>query len=754
MIIHEELIGGYILISKIKISNIASYDETGIELNSLDKFNFIYGNNGCGKSTLSKVLEQPSNFLNSEVISEDSVHKTLVYNKNFINQHFNASHEIPGIFTLGKEAVTTQDEIKEREDRVNHLNERLPTQKEQLKSDEDSLLNLNLMFIERTWELKKKYDDVFSDVLIGARGSKSAFNQTLISKIEMIDDSNIEDLQTLKERSHTLFKQRHELKPSLTFPNLAFIGDLQIDLLQEKIIGKQDLDISNMIRELNLDDWVLEGTGHLHTTNNKCPFCQQDLPSFITSQLEEYFDKTYFSKLELLKKIKFDSTKAWQMLIKYLMELELIYEEIIDQGRLLFIVELTQRQLQDFEQSIEKKIDEPSLVLSSLNYDDYLLELKTFLESSENKINEYNKMIENIRVEKELLTNKVWNFLALEIKVDYDTYLEQTRKLERIVESRTRSVNKTIESIENIQQEIIGLKASIVGVDESVNNINKQLNAFGFTNFHLATTPEKGVYKILRPSGEMADETLSEGEKTFITFLYYYNLVFGNSTAEEGSISKILVIDDPISSLDSKVLFIVSTLIQNLIFETNKNNSLIKQIFVLTHNTYFFKEVTNRIENDCTFHILTKRDNKTFINSYDKNPIKNSYQLLWEELNMSLENSISVCQNIMRRILENYFSFTGNINLSSLATHFEGEDLLIYRSLISWLHDGSHSTLEDLFVALDSEGKQIYFNVFKTVFIKSGHEAHFEMMVNTTFTNENKYIFEPSVATESIPVLH
>src|SRR5690606_26359601 len=115
--------------------------------------------------------------------------------------------------------------------------------------------------------------------------------------------------------------------------------------------------------------------------------------------------------------------------------------------------------------------------------------------------------------------------LALEIKAEYDTYLEQRRKLERIVESRTKSVDKAIESIRQVQKEIMELKASIVGVDESVNNINKQLIVFGFTNFHLATTPEKGVYKIFRPNGEIADETLSEGEKTFITFLYYYNLV-------------------------------------------------------------------------------------------------------------------------------------------------------------------------------------------------------------------------------------
>ena len=99
------------------------------------------------------------------------------------------------------------------------------------------------------------------------------------------------------------------------------------------------------------------------------------------------------------------------------------------------------------------------------------------------------------------------------------------------------------------------LKASVFGVDDSLDNINKQLNVFEFTNFHLATTPEKGVYKILTPNGEIADETLSEGEKTFIALIYYYNLVFGNSSAQEVRISKILVIDNPISSLNSKIFF-------------------------------------------------------------------------------------------------------------------------------------------------------------------------------------------------------
>lgn len=65
---------------------------------------------------------------------------------------------------------------------------------------------------------------------------------------------------------------------------------------------------------------------------------------------------------------------------------------------------------------------------------------------------------------------------------------------------------------------------------------------------------------------------------------------------------KIVVIDDPVSSMDSGALFIVSALVREMI-EVCYNNTdyrsykvdgdYIKQIFILTHNIYFHKEITH-----------------------------------------------------------------------------------------------------------------------------------------------------------------
>ncbi len=67
---------------------------------------------------------------------------------------------------------------------------------------------------------------------------------------------------------------------------------------------------------------------------------------------------------------------------------------------------------------------------------------------------------------------------------------------------------------------------------------------------------------------------------------------------------KIILIDDPVSSMDSQVLFFVSTLIRRLIAKKGKGkdqhgnnliyqlkNENIEQVFILTHNIFFYKEV-------------------------------------------------------------------------------------------------------------------------------------------------------------------
>ena len=62
----------------------------------------------------------------------------------------------------------------------------------------------------------------------------------------------------------------------------------------------------------------------------------------------------------------------------------------------------------------------------------------------------------------------------------------------------------------------------MTSVQPTVDAINRSLQAYGFNGFSIVPSPKDDKrYQIKRPNGSIASETLSEGEETFISFLYY-----------------------------------------------------------------------------------------------------------------------------------------------------------------------------------------------------------------------------------------
>ena len=48
------------MITQIDIKNVATYDNQGVRFDDLKKVNFIYGANGCGKTTISNFVHDSS----------------------------------------------------------------------------------------------------------------------------------------------------------------------------------------------------------------------------------------------------------------------------------------------------------------------------------------------------------------------------------------------------------------------------------------------------------------------------------------------------------------------------------------------------------------------------------------------------------------------------------------------------------------------------------------------------------------------
>ncbi len=200
-----------------------------------------------------------------------------------------------------------------------------------------------------------------------------------------------------------------------------------------------------------------------------------------------------------------------------------------------------------------------------------------------------------------------------------------------------------------------------------------------------------------------------------------------------------MVVDDPISSLDSNVLFIVSTLLKDIIKSIKTDKGNIRQLILLTHNVYFHKEVSfidgrTKLCNKTNFWILRKEGNVTSLQNFEKeNPIQSSYELLWQELKSDGIKSSLTIQNIMRRIIENYFRLLGKYGDDYLISKFNTkEEQEICRSLISWINDGSHSINDDLYIELQDRTIESYKKVFRDIFILTDHEGHYNMMMGVS----------------------
>ena len=91
--------------------------------------------------------------------------------------------------------------------------------------------------------------------------------------------------------------------------------------------------------------------------------------------------------------------------------------------------------------------------------------------------------------------------------------------------------------------------------------------------------------------------------------------------------------------------------------------------------------------------------------------------------------SLTSIQNTMRRILEYYYRILGGWRDWNLDSWFEGQELLVCQSLLSWVNDGSHFPDDDLHYRVSSESIDVYKTVFKRIFEKTHHIEHYNMMM-------------------------
>lgn len=725
------------MINKVHLEDIATY-VSGVDFQP-KKINFIYGANGTGKSTLSK-------FLNNEIVSPrcsvtwdtSTKEDVVVYNRNFVEKNFQTDTKLKGIFTLGEDSIEVQKEVEEKRKLIDELEE--AKQKSQNGIDKicGEQADLRTAIEQKCWNVQKMYGSEFADALVGFRNRMEKFCDKCIEHSRGLEKENIATIEELRVMYQAAFAK--DATKDAIYRNLP-VDDIELldinPLLSTVIAGKSDTPIGTFIEYLNASDWVKNGVEYARKVPGKCPYCQQKLPLNIQQDIESYFDKKYEENKETLIIYEKSYVLMVEKVKDILQEIENQKYSYIDYGEFERIKSILVSKLEKNQQAIQYKIKSLSEIVKIDSINELGLELEKIIVQFNERIRKNNELVENQVQAKSECRRKLWDYLTLQCIDDVEKFLKEYDGREKGKQRIFEQKKQKDAAIKELKNEVELKEASLTSVKPTVDSINHLLKEFGFNGFKLDVNEEKtGTYKIVRPSGEDASKTLSEGEHNFISFLYFYYLCFGSQEKTGLEARKVLVIDDPISSMDSNVLFIVSTLVKNIIRHCKENEKGIKQVIVLTHNVYFYKEITFWGNKDALpstqtrYYILRKIADESKIQEYIENPIKTSYELLWKELKSESIGTANALMNVMRRILEHYFMVIGGIDYERCINEIEGTDKIICKALVSFINDGSHSVFEDLIFASDDSDIENYKRVFRLVFDKLGHIDHYNMMMN------------------------
>lgn len=537
-------------ISQIVLKNAATFGESEASFEDLNSINFIYGTNGSGKTTTSSFLKNlaenriEDKFANSKIEwHNDEILKIEVYNKQFKEEQFRNS-QVKGIFTLGKKTNENLENIESKKESINKENEKKTKNEKSLQKLKQEREEKEKDFTDSCWEkLYKKNEEDFKETLEGFK-LKKKFKEKILEEFKNNEHNEIEigKLEKLKENIRIVFsKNQTELVPLEC--NLTDFDSIENhSIWEQKIVGSGDVAIADLIEKLSNEDWVAQGREYLSKDGNACPFCQQEtITEEFKKQLESYFDTSYQKSTDTIKKMKEDYTSRTAEVLERLDEIVKTEQDNL-QTKLnteIFkrIIETLRSKINGNWQKMRDKSKEMSRSFKLESTKNEIKEIRDLIDTANQQIANHNEMIKDIKNQKKICVERTWKFLVNEFKSDIQEYNKKDCGLEKGIDNLEKEISENKKEIEKLENEIRELEKNMVSVKPIVNEINTLLKGYRFTNFSLACAEDEKSYRIQREDGQLVGETLSEGEVTFITFLYYYYLTKGS--LKESDISKI-----------------------------------------------------------------------------------------------------------------------------------------------------------------------------------------------------------------------
>lgn len=736
------------MLEYLRLRGASAFDPvSGADIGPLQPVNFFFGANGSGKTTISRALVDSTRFAGTtlEWKPATSVLGIKVYNRDYVDATLTPAGHLAGVFLLGEASAEIREEIESLtgpSGSIAKAKERLAQHRSSLTAKKREIESVRTTLKESAWTKRSEVPAELHEMFKGYNNNKGHLLNRLL-EVAAANLSASEDFTALKSEAAAILAE--DAQP---IEELPLGRDIRIEdapghsLLGVAVVGSGDVHLAPLIQQLGNADWVQHGRPYLERANGICPFCQQTAPSDLGEQLEAYFDRTYIEQMEQLAALNRHFEFWAHQWTTYLDELpeKPGAADHLNSERLASARAALEKVIAEGRAQINRKLSSPSNILSIPDPSPQVEGVNAVVREANAAIQTFNLLLRNRSAARKSLLDRCWVVFA---RV---TLLAELSRYEGAMPGHLAGMRNLQGKIEAAQEDVRAketrlreLQAKVTSSKPVIERINRLLDSVGFHSFSLAesTTVQDG-YTLMRSNGDVATETLSEGERTFIAFLYFAQSLQGTPQDQAEPNDLLAVIDDPISSLDSDVLYAVSTLVRRIVEDVASGTGRVRQLLLMTHNAHFHKEVTYRPRvgpklGSWKYGIVRKRSGQSSeVELLDQNPIQTAYGALWDEVKRSAKHpseSVVGLQNTLRRILETYFKVLGGFDDPAIIAKFEGNEQVICRSLFTWVNAGSHSIFDDLDYSSTPSTVEANLRVFRRIFEEQGQIGHYQMMM-------------------------
>jgi len=592
----------------LEITNLGIFKDCswGKTIPEFERFNIIYGWNGSGKTTLSQLFSALENGeisaypdLKYKIETDEGEYsqgisygkQIRVFNQHYITENIDVlACKTNPIFILGVENKKLSEIIKDDEKKLRGDPEK--------PEDLGMLKELELRKREHQQKTKdsgKLFSDIARTISTNLVGVSTRTYRKNNAERDFAELNSKELLSDTDKNKYELTLRQQEISIVAELKR----GDLEEDtdaiLSQAKslfAITVETIMIARLIENSEISQWVEKGYQlHLEIASENCEFCNQPLPQERISELAAFFneaDKKLKADIDdLLTKINELYTKIQNIDVAdkahLYAELQSDYSSSVNEfskAKQDLLEDIT-----DFKSEVENKklhTTESKILSKSINPTKFF----SAIHEVNIHIRSHNKKSRNFSEAKKEAEEKLRKHYLSEIWDDVKTFDSDIANLYKMIDllEHGNPDDPNDIGITGLKNRVDQNKNKISQSGLACDEINDQLEIF-LGRRELVFEVDKEGYTIRR-HGEIANN-LSEGEKTAIAFVYFtISLKDRDFDIENG----IVVIDDPISSLDSNSLFQAFAFLKNGVVQAY-------QVFILTHNYDFLQLLLNWLQN-------------------------------------------------------------------------------------------------------------------------------------------------------------